>query len=119
MKNYWSVIRIILLVVITLAVFIFFYDRTQNDDELIGNNSNYTNGNQTNNLSSSVYCRPEQKNQTFCTMEYRPVCGWFNQTIKCFAYPCAQTYGNSCQACSAENVDYYTDGECPSVGINN
>jgi uncharacterized protein len=53
---------------------------------------------------------------TACTKEYMPVCGWFSQSIKCFAYPCAQTFGNKCEACAAENIDYWTQGECPKVG---
>ena len=59
------------------------------------------------------YCTPEQKKAQACTLEYAPVCGWFNQDIKCIKYPCASTYGNKCQACAAENVDFYTEGECP------
>jgi putative hemolysin len=61
-------------------------------------------------------CSPEEKARTACTREYMPVCGWFNETIKCFAYPCAQTFGNKCEACAAENVDTWTEGECPKVG---
>lgn len=60
-------------------------------------------------------CTPEQKSATICTLEYAPVCGWFDQGIKCFAYPCAAAYGNKCQACAAPNVAYWTDGECPKV----
>jgi putative hemolysin len=60
------------------------------------------------------YCTPEQKKAEICTLEYSPVCGWFNQNIKCFKYPCASTFGNKCEACSAENVEYWTAGECPS-----
>ena len=52
----------------------------------------------------------------FCAANYEPVCGWFNSSIKCFAYPCAQTYSNSCYAAKDEKVDYYTLGECPKVG---
>ncbi|MBU0757376.1 MAG: DUF333 domain-containing protein [Nanoarchaeota archaeon] len=48
-----------------------------------------------------------------CTKEYNPVCGWFNQKIKCIKYPCASTYANRCIACSDEKVEYYTEGQCP------
>ena len=48
-----------------------------------------------------------------CTMEYLPVCGWFDQSIKCIKYPCASTYGNKCMACANEKVAYWTQGECP------
>jgi len=49
-----------------------------------------------------------------CTDLYQPVCGWFNPGVKCFAYPCAQTFSNSCYSCSNENVLYWTEGECPA-----
>jgi hypothetical protein len=60
-------------------------------------------------------CLPEERNRP-CTKEYNPVCGWFDQSIQCFAYPCANTYGNQCSACSDEKVAYWTSGECPKVG---
>lgn len=50
-----------------------------------------------------------------CTKEYNPACGWFNASIQCIKYPCAQTYGNSCTACSDEKVANWTPGECPST----
>jgi hypothetical protein len=59
-------------------------------------------------------CTDEQKNAEVCTLEYAPVCGWFNQTIQCFKYPCAKDYGNKCQACSDAKVAYWTNGECPA-----
>ena len=59
-----------------------------------------------------VYC-PEEKGGDFCIQEYKPVCGWFNENIKCIKYPCAETFSNSCFACLNEDVEYWTDGECP------
>jgi putative hemolysin len=59
-------------------------------------------------------CTTAQKNAQACTLEYAPVCGWFNQTIQCFKYPCAATYGNKCQACADAKVAYWTNGECPA-----
>ncbi|MFA6088677.1 MAG: DUF333 domain-containing protein [Candidatus Woesearchaeota archaeon] len=61
-----------------------------------------------------IYCKSEQRNAQVCTLEYRPVCGWFNNNIKCIKYPCAITADNPCNACSNENVEYWTDGECPN-----
>jgi uncharacterized protein len=58
-------------------------------------------------------CTESQKNAEICTLEYAPVCGWFNTTIKCIRYPCAATYGNACQACADAKVDAWTQGECP------
>ena len=60
-----------------------------------------------------VYCTPEDKENKICTKEYLPVCGWFGQNIQCLKYPCAQTFGNKCEACSEENVEYYTEEICP------
>jgi len=59
------------------------------------------------------FCTAAQKAAKVCTMEYTPTCGWFSSKIKCIKYPCAQTYGNPCTACAAENVERWTAGECP------
>lgn len=61
-----------------------------------------------------TYCTPEQKNATICTMEYRQVCGWMNENVKCIKFPCAVEAASPCTACATENVDYYTEGACPS-----
>jgi hypothetical protein len=60
-----------------------------------------------------IVCTKEQRNIKACPEMYGPVCGWFNQTIKCFKYPCAQVYDNPCFACSNPTVEYYTPGACP------
>jgi hypothetical protein len=60
-----------------------------------------------------IYCTPDQKSAQVCPEYYSATCGWFNQSIKCFKYPCAQTFDNPCFACSNPSVDYYTSGECP------
>lgn len=62
-------------------------------------------------------CSPESRKAEVCTLIYKPVCGWMDPSkIQCFAYPCAQTYSNECQACQNENVISWTQGECPAVG---
>ena len=63
-------------------------------------------------ISEKHYCDQDAEDG-FCTQEYDPVCGWSDETIKCLKYPCAQTYSNSCHACFADNVKYWTKGECP------
>lgn len=65
----------------------------------------------------AIYCTDTQRQGNICTMDYVPVCGWFNQDIKCTKYPCAQTFGNSCGACHDDKVDYYTEGECPDQNV--
>ena len=59
------------------------------------------------------YCTPEQKQAKACTLEYAPVCGWFDESIQCIRYPCASTYTNIFHACADPKVAYYTAGECP------
>jgi hypothetical protein len=60
-------------------------------------------------------CTAEEKATQACTKEYRPVCGWNDpDKIQCIRYPCAQTYGNKCEACAAETVVSWTPGECPT-----
>lgn len=61
------------------------------------------------------YCTPESRQADVCTMNYDPVCGWFDQTIQCLKYPCAINAGNSCEACQNKNVEYWTEGLCPGT----
>jgi len=60
-----------------------------------------------------TYCTPEQKKAEVCSQYYLATCGWFNQSIKCLKYPCAQNFDNPCVACASLNVEYYTPEECP------
>lgn len=64
---------------------------------------------------NGTYCQPDQREADVCIALYKPVCGWFNEDIKCIKYPCAQTFGNSCESCKDEKVIYYTEGECPNA----
>lgn len=58
-------------------------------------------------------CSPHSEFGGTCTMEYNPVCGWYDNTVNCIKHPCASTYSNPCVACSNDNIAYYTMGECP------
>lgn len=51
-----------------------------------------------------------------CPAAREQVCGWYNENIQCFAYPCAQNFENACEACKSENVESWTAGECPKAG---
>jgi len=62
------------------------------------------------------FCSEADKAKEVCPQAENQVCGWFNEKIQCFAYPCAQTYQNSCFACANENVAHWTDGVCPKAG---
>lgn len=67
-----------------------------------------------NSEKEKTYCTPESREGEFCTAQYDPVCGWFNETnVKCVTYPCAITAGNACGACLNKDVAYWTKGECP------
>lgn len=48
-----------------------------------------------------------------CTREYNPTCGYFDESIKCIKFPCAETYDNPCTACADSKVAYTESGECP------
>jgi uncharacterized protein len=68
-----------------------------------------------NNISEKIPCIVSQRGVQACTMEYMPVCGWFDSSkIQCIKYPCAQTFGNKCAACADAKVNYWTIGECPN-----
>lgn len=64
--------------------------------------------------SDTTICK--EPRPQMCTMEYNPVCGWYNESINCFAYPCAGEYGNACSACGDSKVSRVTKGPCPKVG---
>lgn len=63
--------------------------------------------------SGKIYCTPEQRGIKSCPTNTSLVCGWFNQSVKCLAYPCADVYLNPCAACINPVVEFYTAGECP------
>lgn len=58
-------------------------------------------------------CTSESRKADACIEIYKPICGWFNSSINCIKYPCAQTYSNECFACINPSVEYWTDGMCP------
>ena len=60
------------------------------------------------------FCTSASRNVTSCNKNNNPVCGWFDPSkIQCIKYPCANNYGNSCEACKDENIIYWTEGSCP------
>ena len=52
------------------------------------------------------HCTEEEKNAQICTMDYTPVCGDNDKT-----------YGNACSACASGEIEYWTQGECESLTI--
>jgi hypothetical protein len=59
------------------------------------------------------YCSIESRKAEVCPTLYQPVCGWFNKNVQCVKYPCAIRESNACIVCLNNNVEYYTEGECP------
>lgn len=58
-------------------------------------------------------CTAAEKQAQACTREYAPVCG--QVIVQCIKAPCPpipQTFSNGCTACSAGNVNVYTQGSC-------
>jgi len=51
-----------------------------------------------------------------CHEPNEDVCGWFDQHIQCFAYPCAINAVNKCEACKMDHVEKVTLGKCPKTG---
>jgi|TARA_Y100000310_G_C20640076_1_gene793405 hypothetical protein len=61
-----------------------------------------------------TFCSDASRDVDACIALYEPVCGWDDpDKIKCFKFPCASTYSNSCNACKNPNVLYWTSGDCP------
>jgi hypothetical protein len=56
-------------------------------------------------LFQEYYCTDEQRGAVACTMDYTPVCGYFNNGE-------TSTQGNACAACANEEIEYYIMGEC-------
>ncbi len=63
--------------------------------------------------SQVVSCTKEQKQAEACIEIYQPVCAPVQ--IQCITTPCEsipKTFGNSCEACSENNVTQYVEGAC-------
>ncbi|KAL4476233.1 hypothetical protein ABPG74_009968 [Tetrahymena malaccensis] len=67
--------------------------------------------------ASNIKCTQEQKEAVACTYEYEPVCGVKANSSSKYSQSFA-TYGNKCQACSEEGVEFYAHGECDKYPSN-
>lgn len=109
-----SVLILCLVISILLLLASAFYSIKSISD--IVNNATLPdyNGNNAGKLRA-IECPAQFRNNEICTKEYIPVCGWFNSSrVQCIDYPCAIQAGNVCEACSNNDVEYYTDGLCPT-----
>jgi len=59
-----------------------------------------------------IECEDEERSKE-CAEIYQPVCGWSNENVRCLVYPCANNYGNACEACANRDIGGYTLGKCP------
>jgi len=65
-------------------------------------------------IEGGYYCTDMDRQADVCTLEYAPVCGWFDpEKVQCATYPCASTFSNKCFACQDATVLYATEGQCP------
>lgn len=96
-----SVKLILALVALVIVIFIILAFVLQSD-------SNYSAE------EDKISCTPEMRNIASCTAIAMPVCGYFSQDVQCIKAPCAQNYGNFCEACADLKVEFWTEGECPS-----
>lgn len=76
------------------------------------------------NLANELVSCEGKRNNLNCSKTNGEVCGWFNENIKCFAYPCAITKNNECEACSDNTISGYTMSSCENQllyhsGMNN
>lgn len=60
-------------------------------------------------------CTPSQRQIDICTAQYEPVCGYKDFPENCNSETCAETFSNSCNACSNTETLYYTKGPCLST----
>ena len=70
--------------------------------------------NVTGNISIEIGTKCPAERPEICTEVYQPACGWYNASIQCVRYPCANTYSNSCYACRDAKVASWTEGKCPT-----
>lgn len=59
-------------------------------------------------LAGKIYCDPNIRND-MCLEIYMPVCAF---KTDCNEEVCSKTFGNGCDACRDQTVEYYVDGEC-------
>jgi hypothetical protein len=104
-KGLYALLIITGLLIIVAVIAYFVFVGTKNNYSVDQSNQTIPQG--------ATMCNPGQRNSQLCITVYDPVCGWFDKEIKCLKYPCANTFSNSCVACSNPNVEYYTSGDCP------
>jgi hypothetical protein len=90
--------------------FVFGGSRTQNN---VGEDSS---GDTAPSGQSAHYCSDESRDVETCEDLDEPVCGWFDLSrVECpDDDPCVRSvFPNECGACQNENIEYWTEGDCP------
>ena len=62
------------------------------------------------------YCTADSQDVAECEDLDEPVCGWYDLSkVECAAdEPCVRSvFPNSCKACQNDNIEYWTEGDCP------
>ena len=62
------------------------------------------------------YCTTSSHDVSSCENVDEPVCGWYDLSkVNCApGEPCVRSvFPNSCKACQNDNIQYWTDGDCP------
>lgn len=62
------------------------------------------------------YCTDESREIDSCDVPSHIVCGWYSATVQCEIGPCVRMFGNECEACRDNSIEYWTEGECPIHG---
>lgn len=62
------------------------------------------------------YCTSESREIESCDVPSHIVCGWYMSTVQCEIGPCVRMFGNECEACRDNSIEYWTEGECPIHG---
>ncbi|EAR83788.1 kazal-type proteinase inhibitor 1 (macronuclear) [Tetrahymena thermophila SB210] len=61
--------------------------------------------------AANFKCEDSQKNLSFCTKEYLPVCGVVQNSIGQIEQ-FYKTFSNKCEACISGKIEFYALGEC-------
>lgn len=62
------------------------------------------------------YCSTESREVEYCDVPSHIVCGWYSVEVTCPIGPCVRMFGNECEACRDQSIEYWTEGECPIHG---
>ncbi|HLC54093.1 MAG TPA: hypothetical protein VJK07_00510 [Candidatus Nanoarchaeia archaeon] len=133
----WAVIGLALVVLVFFAIRSFSSDRAFSDNSLSNKTTttpredidtvfNSEDGNVLDSAGAGSgdlsdgraahYCRDESRGVETCEDIDEPVCGWYDLSrVECAPDdPCVRSvFPNACEACQNDNIEYWTEGDCP------